>query len=316
MTQRALVTGAGGFVGRWLCQLLVESGWHVTGASPDPAPVLDAYAGVEWLPMDIRQQGDVVAALDASRPDAIFHLAGVTFLPGAQSDPGLAVDVNVGGTARLLADVRRRRKAGTSDPFVLIVGSAEQYGRHDASELPLVESAEQRPLNVYAATKSAQEIIAREAHRSDGVRVVMTRSFNHSGAGQSPQFLLPALVQRALGLRESKEGKLRIGNTSPIRDYLHVADVVRAYALLAERGVPGEVYNVCSGVGTSVGELTQRVLDRAGVAAELWADPALVRPADVPALVGNPGKLRDATGWKPTMGIDNVIDDLVHAATH
>lgn len=320
MTRRALITGGAGFVGQWLARALLRQGWRVTsagiGARPDagsmPAEERDA---VEWLLVDVRHQDDITRALDASRPDAIFHLAGISFVPDAQGDPALAYEVNVIGAARLLADIRRRRRAGTLDPAVLVVGSAEQYGRHEPDELPLPETAEQRPLTVYAASKAAQEVVALEAARSDGVRVVATRSFNHSGPRQPAQFLLPALVRRALALRASGDSALRIGNTDTVRDFLHVADVADAYVALAERGVAGVVYNVCSGQGYTVAELAARVLDLAGVDARLEQDPALVRPVEVPALVGDPARIRAAAGWSPTRSTDDIILDLIHAAT-
>lgn len=321
MTRRALITGGAGFVGQWLARALLRRGWEVTSAGitarPDAGSMPDDERdAVQWVMADVRQQADVVRALDASRPDAIFHLAGISFVPEAQGDPALAYEVNVIGAARLLADVRRRRRAGTLDPVVLIVGSAEQYGRHDPSDLPLAETAEQRPLTVYAASKAAQEVVALEAARSEGLRVVATRSFNHSGPGQPPQFLLPALVRRALALRESGEPALRLGNTATVRDFLHVADVVEAYLALVDRGAPGTAYNVCSGRGYSVAELAARVLERVGAHARLEQDPALVRPVEVPALVGDPSRLRAATGWSPTRGPDDIIEDLIHAATH
>jgi GDP-4-dehydro-6-deoxy-D-mannose reductase len=302
--RRALITGAAGFVGRWLTRALVEQGWDVTGAALEP-PADDT---VRWVAGDVRDPAHLAAALDASTPDAIFHLAGVTFVPAAGNDPGATAEVNVVAAARLMGLVRQRRRAGTLDPVLLVTGSAEQYGKHDDSELPLRETAEQRPHTVYAATKVAQEAVALEAWRSDGVRVVGTRSFNHSGPGQAPHFLLPALVSRVRGLRG---GALRMGNQAPIRDFLHVSDVVAAYISLAERGTPGEVYNVASGTGTSVGELAQRILARAGVEAPIESDPALVRPADVPALVGDSTKLRAATGWSPRRTLDDLLDDLL-----
>jgi GDP-4-dehydro-6-deoxy-D-mannose reductase len=146
------------------------------------------------------------------------------------------------------------------------------------------------------------------------VRVIATRSFNHSGPGQSPRFLLPGLVARAVALRARGGDALALGNQAPVRDFLHVADVVAAYIALAERGVPGEAYNVASGAGRSVGEVARRVLDRVGAAARLESDPALVRAADVPALVGSPAKLAAHTGWAPRRTFDDLLDDLIAAA--
>jgi GDP-4-dehydro-6-deoxy-D-mannose reductase len=263
----------------------------------------------------VRRIDDVRRALDIAPPDAIFHLAGISSVAGASGDPGVATEVNVVGVAQLLGEVRVRRRVGVLDPAVLIVGSAEQYGRHDKSDLPLTEDAEQRPVTVYAATKLAQEVLALEAFRSEGVRVIATRSFNHSGPGQSAGFLLPALVRRALALRggaaSERRAALAIGNAGSVRDFLHVFDVAAAYIALAARGRAGEVYNVSSGVGVSVKELAVQVLAATGVKAPLVSDPELVRRVDVPALIGDSGRLRDATGWKPERTLRELVDDLV-----
>jgi GDP-4-dehydro-6-deoxy-D-mannose reductase len=132
--------------------------------------------------------------------------------------------------------------------------------------------------------------------------------------GQADHFVIPALVRRALALRTSGAGALAVGNTATIRDFLHVRDVTRAYADLIERGSAGEVYNVASGTGIAVGALAQRVLALAGVDAILNTDAALVRPADVPALIGDATKLRRATGWSPRFTVDSIIEDLIRAA--
>jgi GDP-4-dehydro-6-deoxy-D-mannose reductase len=317
---RALVTGAAGFVGQWLCRELLRRGWEVAGTTHDEAPsqptlAADEAERVRWIPADVRRADDLRRALAESRPDAIFHLAGVTFVPAAGADPGAALEVNVVAAARLLAEVRARRRGGEGDPVVLVVGSALQYGRHGPEEMPLREDAEQRPLDLYGASKAAQEIIALEAFRADGVRVIATRSFNHSGPGQSEQFLLPRLVRRALDLRATGHATLTLGNLTPVRDFLHVADVVRAYVLLVERGVPGEAYNVASGLGVDVRTLAERVLAQAGVDAKLQTDPSLQRAADVPLLVGDPGKLRAATGWAPQRTTESIVEDLIRAAS-
>lgn len=318
---RALVTGAGGFVGQWLCASLLERGWEVGGATigevvPSPALAGHRRDSVRWISADLRAADTPARLLDATRPDAIFHLAGVSSVPQAAADPAVAYEVNVVATARLLAEAASRRRAGTIDPAVLVVGSAEQYGRHEGTELPLREDSPQRPLTVYAASKAAQEVAALQTARAEGLRVVATRSFNHSGPGQPPHFLLPALVARAVALRAGERGDFLMGNVEPVRDYLHVRDVVEAYILLVERGVAGETYNVCSGTGYASGELARRVLSRVGVTATVRTDPALARAVEVPVLVGTSAKLQQATGWRPTRSCDDIIDDLIHAAAH
>ena len=319
MTTRALVTGGNGFVAQWAVRAMLERGWTVVaaGIGAEPAvPVLteEERSGVEWRTMDVTRQGEIAAVMDVACPDVVLHLAAVSHVPDALRDPGRAYEVNTVGTVRLLAEVRRLRQAATADPVVLVVGSAEQYGRHELNEMPLHEDVEQRPLTLYAASKVAQEVAALQAFRSEGVRVVCTRSFNHSGVGHDARFLLPSLVARALTLAGGG-GTLAIGNGDTVRDFLHVKDVVEAYLALLERGVAGEAYNVSSGEGVSVRALAQAVLRRVGATAEVTMDPALARPVDVPVLVGANAKLRRATGWSPRYSRDDIIDDLIHAAT-
>lgn len=320
MSTRALVTGGNGFVAQWAIRAMLERGWQVAVAShgpPPAAPVLTAEerSAATWTTADITSQADLSAALEVAKADVVLHLAAISHVPEAASDPGRAYDVNAVGAVRLLAEVARRRAAGAGDPVVLVVGSAEQYGRHEPGAMPLREDAEQRPLTLYAASKVAQEVAALQAWRGAGVRVVCTRSFSHSGVGHAPHFLLPSLVARARRLPPAG-GVLSIGNGETVRDFLHVRDVVDAYLALVAQGLPGEAYNVSSGEGISVRALAQRVLQRLGRAAEISTTAALARPVDVPAQVGDNGKLRRATGWAPRLTRDDIIDDLIHAATH
>lgn len=320
--RRALVTGGGGFVGQWLVRSLLEHGDEVTaadlGARTDRAMLLSPQeaAAVRWMPTDVRSADDVRSAVEATRPDLVIHLAGLAFPPESDRDPTLAYDVNVLGAVRLLSELGARRSAGVLDPRVLVVGSGTQYGRHDASEMPLPESAEQRPTTTYAASKSAQETAALQIARVTGLRVVCTRSFNHSGVGHAPQYLLPSLVDRVVALRNGRgRATLALGN-DVVRDYLHVADVVRAYLQLLESGVSGAVYNVSSGQGVSARELAIAVMRQAGVAVDIATEPALVRPQDIPVLVGSPARLMADTGWTITRSYLDIIDDLLDAQAH
>jgi len=315
-SRRVLITGGSGFVGQWLCRRLLGRGDTVFagtfGAFRGPDVLLDAQrAEVTWLPLDAGSDSDIARALDVAAPDAVVHLAGIAFAADAAAAPANAFEVNALGAFRLLHALSA---AGASRVRVLIVGSAEQYGSHPAIGQPLAESTPQSPLSVYAASKAAQELIALQMARSSGLAVVCTRSFNHSGFGQSPQFLFPSLVTRAQAL-PPRGGALRLGNETPVRDYLHVADVAAAYDALLERGLPGEVYNVSSGQGVTVRGVADRVLMRLGIAAEISNDAALMRPVDVASLVGDNSKLRAATGWAPTHTLDDIIDDLIHAKT-
>ncbi|WKW12544.1 GDP-mannose 4,6-dehydratase [Pseudogemmatithrix spongiicola] len=316
---RALVTGAAGFVGQWTSQALLRDGWAVTGAALEGIPSsgtlsADNRARVEWIAGDLRDDTVLERLLDR-RPDAILHLAGIAFQPAAGADEAGTRAINVGIAARLLTEIARRRAADAGwDPTILVIGSGEEYGRHEADEFPLPETAALRPATFYAATKVEQERLALEAHARDGLRVICTRAFNHSGPGQAASFLLPSLVQRAREARRTGQ-PVRIGNTDVTRDFLHVSDVVSAYISLVSRGQPGEVYNVCSAVGVRVGDLAAEVLAAAGVRSPLEVDPALQRAVDVPVLVGDNAKLRAATGWTPVKSRSDIIQDLLDAAS-
>lgn len=324
---RALVTGAGGFVGQWLCAELLRDSWAVHGATLNGPPATGTLRrwqreAVVWRDADLRLRRDVESAVDAARPDAIFHLAAVSHVPAAESDPEGARASNVGIARTILDVVAERRRAGALDPVVVIAGSAEEYGPHALAEMPLAETAPLRPQTVYARTKVEQEGLALERWHSDGVRVIATRPFNHTGPGQVAPFLVPSLLTRARDALAQGRDTIAIGNTDIVRDFLHVADVVRAYIYLALRGVAGEVYNICSGIGTSVADIAQTVCAcAADIAVTTSArrqvvpprpvtDPALLRPVDVPALVGDPAKLTRHTSWTPRYDLTMAVADL------
>ena len=319
MTQ-FLITGGGGFVGQWVARALLARGdaVHLAGVGTlEQGPAIlgkDERKRVRWIRADVRNADDVDQMIEQSQAERIIHLAGVAFPPAADKDPTAAYDINALGVVRLLASVEKRRKAGTADPTVLVVGSATQYGSHGSAEMPLTEEAAQRPAGVYAASKSAQEIFALSQARSTGIKVVCTRSFNHSGIGHGKEYLLPSLVEKVRRVRDELAPTIGIGN-DVVRDYLHVSDVAAAYIALSERGRPGEAYNVASGKGISVRDLATDVLLRAGLAPDISSDPSLIRATDIPVLVGSPAKLTRDTGWTPRKTHADIIDDLLNAAT-
>ena len=312
---RALITGAAGFVAKHLARELSSSGWSVDGCGIEHGSQFPEEKTFQRLTYaDVTDRDAMRAVIEEASPDVVFHLAGVSTVAGAEHDPGAAFRSNCQGAvvvARELSEQKKRNRRVT----LLIVGSGEQYGAHPADRMPLPEEARLLPLTTYAASKCAQEIVALQVQRASGLRVICVRSFNHSGGGQRTDFLLPALVQRVLELRRSGGNSLAIGNTSPVRDYLHVEDVVRAYKLLVEHGEAGSVYNVSSGIGLSVEQIANRILEKVGVRANLEVKAEFVRPVDIPVLIGSNEKLRRATGWEPVKSFDDIVEDLILAAS-
>ncbi len=197
---------------------------------------------------------------------------------------------------------------------MLVVGSAEQYGTVDPDDIPVDERTECRPITPYGKSKVAAESVALDAHRRHGLWVVCTRAFNHTGPGQSPAFLVPGLAARIAAAERDGTDEIVLGNGDPVRDFSDVRDVVRAYALLADRGVAGETYNVCSGHGVRVGDLAERLVGRARHPLRVATATDLVRAVDVPVLVGDPGKLVAATGWQAEHSLDDTLDAVLDAA--
>ncbi len=294
---RVLITGVSGFVGVRLAQLLVARGDAVAGTYLIERPELP---GVDLYEADLLDREALAQAVAAADPEAIVHLAGLSHVGESWHRMPEYVEVNVGGTANLLVAAAGRR--------VVVASSAEVYGPVPEAEQPLGEERLADPRTPYALTKLGTERLA-AAHGA-----VVMRSFNLVGPGQSPAFALPAFAaQLAAIARGEQEPTLRVGNLSARRDFVHVDDGAAAVAILAERGRPGGVYNVASGRATSIGAALERLMAIAGVAAEVVADPARMRPVDLPLLMGDARRLC-ALGWTPRRTLDEALADLWAAA--
>lgn len=290
---KALVTGGTGFVGRHLVAHLRESGDEVVVAESD---VTDREA--------------VRAELSAAQPDAVYHLAGLAHVGASWDQPGETFRVNAQGTVEVLAAAA----ALGAPPRVLVVSSAEVYGAVAPEQVPLDEDAPAAPASPYAASKLAAEIAAAQAHRGWGLPALWVRAFNHTGPGQAPTFLIPALAKRIATAERTGEALLPVGNLSPRRDFTDVRDVVRAYRLLVDKGEAGRLYNVCTGTAVSVQEVADRMRGLATVEVRFEVDDELVRPVDVPVLAGDNRRLVDATGWEPTFTLDQTLADVLDDA--
>lgn len=295
---KAVVTGARGFVGRHLARHLAARGVDVVSLDVDDAQAVD-----------ITDRDAVAGRIADVSPDVVYHLAARSHVGDSWTDGDLLTAVNVDGT-RAVVDACVRAEV----PRVLVVGSAEQYGAVTPDELPITEATACRPLTPYGRSKVDAEVVALDAHRTHGLEVVCTRAFNHTGPGQSPAFLVPGLAARVATAERDGTDEIALGNGDPVRDFSDVRDVVRAYVLLAEHGTGGEVYNVCSGRGVRVGDLATRLVARAARPLRVVTATDLVRPVDVPVLVGDPTKLVAATGWTPEHDLDDTLDTVLAAA--
>ena len=296
---RILVTGATGFVGRWLLQELKESG-HTAVGTPSSAV------------LDVTDEDALRGLFDHVRPDAVAHLAAVSYGPDARRDPDRAFAVNVGGTEALIASV----VASPRLIPLLIAGSSEVYGRPRPEDLPLTEHSPTEPEQPYGRSKLAQERVALAAAERHGLAVVVTRSFNHTGPGQRADFVAPALARRVIAARDAGARVIPVGNVDVRRDFGDVRDVARAYRLLLEglaAGVvgPATVVNVATGRLVAIREILAILCRLAGVEAEAVVDPALVRQDDPPEIVGDASRLRALTGWAPMIGLERTLTDLL-----
>jgi GDP-4-dehydro-6-deoxy-D-mannose reductase len=316
---KILVTGADGFVGRHLVRRLVETGHNVTaGCRPGGEP-LDRWLGTPWREavqvrsVELTDTPSVDAAVSGPI-DAVVHLAAMASGGEARRDPAGAWVVNAAGTARVVDAATRLRGAGSADPLVLVVSTAEVYGKGKA--LPRREGDPICPQSPYAASKAGAELAALEAWHRTGLRVVIARPFPHTGVGQPPQYVVPAFVQRLRTAKATGAIQVPTGNLDPVRDLLDVRDVVEAYLGLLSGGMPGEAYNIARGEGVTLRRLFEQLAELMGIRAEPVPDPSLVRTADIPYLVGDSAKLRKATGWSPTISLEQTLREMVDAQAH
>lgn len=311
---RVLVTGAGGFAGRHLVGELLKKDGLVVGGTfvPDSPPFArdGQESDVVWIPMDVSSLESVRDAVRDFQPDVIYHLAGQASVSRSFEAPLATWDVNAIGTLRValvLSELPDRRR-------MLLVSSAEVYGAVSAEAQPISEDSPCRPETPYGSSKAAAELAALQVARASALEVVIARSFNHIGPGQDERFVLPGIARQLTDLRRSRGSRtLHVGNLAVERDFLDVRDVVQAYVRLMDHGDNGRVYNVCSGVSTSLRTIVERMIALSGTDAVLEVDPERFRPVDIPVLVGDPARLR-SLGWAARSGLDATLADILDEA--
>ena len=296
---RALITGSEGFVGKYLRAELEANGYEVTG--------LDLVPGEKTVTVNLLEPEAVDALLAELQPDTVFHLAGQADVGRSWKIPAKTVEINVVAAVNLMEALRKRCPEST----LVLVGSSDEYGNLREAGVSVSEETPVNPMTPYAISKIAQEQMGKAYARAYGMKICMTRSFNHGGAGQKPGFMIPDFASGIVRVERGEAEAVSVGNLASRRDFTHVEDVVRAYRLIAEKGKAGEVYNVGSGETHSAQEVLDRLIAMASCPVPVRQDPARMRPSDTPVICCDRSKLTRDTGWEPRLGLERILADTL-----
>jgi len=310
---KALITGISGFVGSHLADyLLAHTDWQIAGTVYGPARNLAPIQHrLELYPAELSRLPVVQFVLDRARPDVIFHLAAVAVTGQSWRDPAGTLQVNIGMQANILQAVVNLKL----DSRVIVVGSSEEYGAalsQASTGGAIDEETPFQPINPYAVSKVAQDMLGLQYHLSHGLDTVRVRPFNHIGPRQGLGFVVPDFASQIAQIETGRRAPvLQVGNLGAERDFTDVRDVVRAYHLLAVKGVSGEVYNVGSGRAHAIQEVLDYLVSQARVPIRVEPDPERLRPSDIPRVVCDYGKLYACTGWKPSIAFEQSLTDVL-----
>ncbi len=309
--KKALITGIAGFAGGHLAETLLEADWEVSGierhgATPDHPVFLEKRVKVEECDiLAVRELGRVVQRF---QPSAIFHLAGTTHISMAQSNPQLAIETNIKGSLNILdaaAEYAPRSR-------VVLVSSAEVYGKSLPEEMPLTEDHPLQPATIYGLTKLGAEETASYYFRVRGLDTVILRPFNHIGPGQRPNFVTASFALQIARIEKGLQPPvLEVGNLEPARDFTDVRDMVRGYRMAVEQLPSGSVCNICSGQASSIGEILDRLLALSDRKIEVRPSTERMRGTDVPVFRGDYSRFAAVTGWRPRYTLDQTLETIL-----
>ncbi|KAB2962689.1 MAG: GDP-mannose 4,6-dehydratase [Thermoanaerobaculia bacterium] len=309
--RRVLITGITGFAGSHLADFLLAEHpevevWGTCRWRSRRENIEHLEGRIGLLECELGDPTALARALDASRPDAIFHLAAQSFVPTSWVAPAETFHINAIGQIHLFEAIR----AAKLDPVVQIACSSEEYGLVLPDETPIREENPLRPLSPYAVSKVAQDFLGYQYFRSYGLRVIRTRGFNHEGPRRGEVFVMSNFARQIAAIEAgAQEPVMRVGNLDAVRDFTDVRDMVRAYWLAVHHAEPGEVYNIASGRGITIRAMLDQLLALSKVEVKVETDPARLRPSDVEVLLGDASKFRAATGWEPRIALETTIAD-------
>ncbi len=302
-----LVTGGTGFAGRHLIELLdktFDCQIVATGFSHTAPKNISFSEKVRYMSLDLTNHSAVFELIKAIQPNWIFHLAAISIV-GASFERAAEVFHN---NLTLQLNVLEAVREHSPQARVLVIGSGTEYGIKTASQSEGIAFSEEdplQPLSPYAVSKVTQDLLGLAYANSYGLDIVRVRPFNHIGLGQTADFAIPAFASQIVAVERGEQKEVKVGNLEPIRDLSDVRDVVKAYVLLMEKGVRGEVYNVGSGQGYTMRSLLDKMIAHAKVSIDVKTDESRLRP-DTSPLVSNSDKIKKL-GWKPEIPLEESL---------
>ncbi|NPV14906.1 GDP-mannose 4,6-dehydratase [candidate division WOR-3 bacterium] len=307
-----LITGITGFAGSHLAEYLLSLGScevHGTIRWRSRTENIEHLKGkIHLHDCDLRDSGSIYRLIADLKPDRIYHLAAQSYVPMSWIAPQETFVTNVIGQLNILEAVR----ATGCSCRIHIAGSSEEYGLVLPDETPIKETNPLRPLSPYAVSKVAQDLMGYQYHQSYKMHIIRTRGFNHTGPRRGVVFVTSNFARQIVEIEKGKrEPVLYVGNLEAVRDFTDVRDTVRAYYLILEKGVPGEVYNVASGRGYKIRQVLEILQSLSTAKFQVKQDPNRLRPSDVELLIGDPTKLKKATGWEPQYQFEQTLKDLL-----
>ncbi|MFA5628908.1 MAG: GDP-mannose 4,6-dehydratase [Dehalococcoidales bacterium] len=305
--KKCLITGVAGFIGSNFAQYLLQTGVEVYGFVNNISPTEELKKSAHIIKQNILDKDGLEENIKAINPDCIFHFAALSSITSSWEAPHNYLNVNVSGTLNLLDAVR----CADINPRILITGSSSEYG-NTGSSLPVKEDHPLFPANPYAVSKATMGQFARLYHKNYGLNIIYTRPFSVIGA-QKKSGVCYDFALRVIEAEKSKTKVMETGNLNVIRDFLNIKDAIKAFSVLAEKGTPGEVYNISSGYGVSIHEVLNKIIKLSGISVTAKTNPVLLRPLDEPVLIGDCTKLR-RLGWEPIITLEETLTEILEFA--
>jgi len=299
-----IVTGANGFVGYNLIPKLKArfEGFNIIALHR--SSLINEVDGVIFKQVDLNIIESIIEIINDFSPKYIIHLAAESSVAISWDQPVRSFNNNINIYLNLIDAVRQ----SNFNPLILSIGSSEIYGKVLRLNVPLNEKSIINPISPYAVARASQEAISKVYVEGFGLKIIMTRSFNHLGIGQDLRFFIPSVIKQIF---DSNLSSLNLGNLDIVRDYIDIDDVTNAYIELLTKGKSGQVYNVCNGNGHTLKQIVLKAMETANIFKPIRSNNSLLRPNDNPIIIGDNSKLKNLTDWEPEFSLEISLKKII-----